>query len=412
MAPPPEMWPLILSSAGTITDRPHRNYRSRFCGTSLTISFSLLVLDAKFLVSNFVVIILKKLMIMIWLYLHIGILETFVICPNCQYDLGPCNSYSTQSSPSLLPLPISEHSYILFEVSFGLTFPFKMGGDCPVIITNILESGGDLTLENIVSREIVGGLCKPRIVDIVGPYANHLVSETSSHGSFTAAVGDIVYKVDEVEVTHLDCLKVKRYLKRKVSERKKEMKMQTPVKPIVVTFRRHFLSKVFSDDKAKFSAEAQAPAVSDNPAVTETENDFHDSSSATGKSPATTTDSHQEGKVSTLHSALGSITTHSPTTDNAHTTDNKTSNDLHPAISPFLTLPTTVAFQQSGNKITDINHTICQVRNPTNGITFTSLKLPALGNLDSVAQMNVLVRCFLPGCYTKGAAIEHVSPRT
>ena len=294
----------------------------------------------------------------VWLSYSTGILETLITCPNCFYDLGPCNSYSNPLSPSLFPSPIAEHSYIVFEVAYGITFPFKMGGDCPVIITSISESGGALTMANIVSREIVEAHSKPRLLEAVGPYANHIVSQTSNN-SLTAEVGDIVYKVDEVEVTHLDCLKVKRFMKKRVSGRKKELKIQKTVKPIIVTYRRHFLGQVYNDDKSKFSAEGQPVLI--QPAVvaenSNTDSGHHECLSVLAQPPTTTIVSHQERGGSSLHpiitNVLESITTHSAATGS--------NSDTHPVIAPFLAVPTAITSHQKGNNIEDAYSIICQV---------------------------------------------------
>lgn len=239
-----------------------------------------------------------------------------------------------------------------------------MGGDCPVIITSILDSGGALTRANIVSREIVEAHCKPHLIEAVGPYADHIVSRTSNN-ILTAEVGDIVYKVDEVEVTHLDCLKIKRFLKKRVSGRKKELSIKTTVKPIIVTYRRHFLGQVYSDDKSKFSAEEHTEAMLTHPENAESSNTdtgHHGSQSVSTQPPVTTTVSHNDRGESSLHpvaaNVLRSITTH---TDPA-----LSNNGTHPALAPIVAIPTTIASHQRGNSMEDAYNTICQVRRARN----------------------------------------------
>lgn len=269
-------------------------------------------------------------------------METVVTCPNCHYDLGPCNSYSNAISPSLFPPPIAEHSYIVFEVAYGITFPFKMGGDCPVIITSILDSGGALTRANMVSREIIEAHCKPRVVEAVGPYADHIVSRTSNN-ILTAEVGDIVYKVDEVEVTHLDCLKVKRFLRKRVSGRKKELTIQTTVKPIIVTYRRHFLGQVYSDDKSKFSAEEHKQTMLPHPANAENSITDNGNSSISTQPPLTT---HHEKGESSLHPVAANVS----------------KSGTHPVLAPILAKPIAITSHQRGNSMEDAYNIICQVR--------------------------------------------------
>ena len=175
-----------------------------------------------------------------------NIIETALTCPKCQYDLGPCNSYSRPLSPTILPPPISEHSYVVIEAAFGLTIPFKIGGDCPVIVTHSHFENG-LTATNIISRDIIKGHSQPRIVEAVGPQAKYL----TEHPDLSPAVGDVVFKVDGVEVTHLDCLKVKRFFKLRASERKKVIKAHGTASPILILFRRHYRGESMPFDEVK-----------------------------------------------------------------------------------------------------------------------------------------------------------------
>lgn len=66
-------------------------------------------------------------------------------CPTCGYDLGSINAFSMPEDPSMCPPPIDEkQSYLVFECKFPATFklPFQMQGDCPVVVTALLQKVG------------------------------------------------------------------------------------------------------------------------------------------------------------------------------------------------------------------------------------------------------------------------------
>lgn len=169
-----------------------------------------------------------------------NLFEMTTQCPSCGYDLGPCNSYSNPAMPFLLPPTPDTFSFILFECPFGMSIPLKFGGDCPVLVVKTTEeTTGTLTAENMVSNEILRRCgMEPRIVRKEGPHADQLESVER----LTPSVGDIVYSIDGVVVTHLAAAAVKRLLKLNLNKRKQAMEMNgaEAVAPIAIVFRRFY----------------------------------------------------------------------------------------------------------------------------------------------------------------------------
>ncbi len=57
----------------------------------------------------------------------------------CSFS-GPVNSYSVPVDYALVPEVPDAFSFLVFECRFYGSMPFRMQGDCPVIVTALLQS--------------------------------------------------------------------------------------------------------------------------------------------------------------------------------------------------------------------------------------------------------------------------------
>ncbi len=142
-------------------------------------------------------------------------------CPNCGYGLGAVMSFCEPPSPEKHPKLLDSFSYIIFECSFEDHLPFRMMGDCPVVVTAIL-----------LSSQYSATYSEGVLVDVNGPQ-----SEWLHAFGLVPAIGDIILAVDNQIVTQLNSNQLKRYLKRKkVDETNKGRSYRT-----TIAFRRHYL---------------------------------------------------------------------------------------------------------------------------------------------------------------------------
>ena len=118
-----------------------------------------------------------------------------------------------------------------FECQFHLTqkLPFRMQGDCPVVITSILSP---IQIDQR-ETEIEG-----RAIESSGPMAEWL----RAFGLFPA-IGDVVVAVNGMTVTQLNSNQVKRFIKRIRKGISSHIFRDNPNK-FTVTFRRHFLEVI------------------------------------------------------------------------------------------------------------------------------------------------------------------------
>jgi SNF2 family DNA or RNA helicase len=118
--------------------------------------------------------------------------------------VGPGSSYSKPTDSALCPKHFSDYSFIVFECKYPgkLTLPFRMLGDCPVVVTAILTNslGAVATVEGT-------------LVDLQGPHAEWLHAF-----GLVPALGDVIVAVDGTVVTHLNSNQCKRLVKRKRTE--------------------------------------------------------------------------------------------------------------------------------------------------------------------------------------------------
>ena len=142
-------------------------------------------------------------------------------CPDCSHYLGPGSSYAQPVDPARCPAYATEYSFIVFECTYPgkLPLPFRMLGDCPVVVTAILQ--------NSIATSSRGYL-----VNSQGPQAEWLHAF-----GLVPAIGDVVVAVDSATVTHLNSNQCKRLVKKKHATYMNVDGMPT----IRVTFRRHFL---------------------------------------------------------------------------------------------------------------------------------------------------------------------------
>jgi hypothetical protein len=146
--------------------------------------------------------------------------------------VGPGSSYSKPTDSALCPKHFSDYSFIVFECKYPgkLSLPFRMLGDCPVVVTAILTNslGAVATVEGT-------------LVDLQGPHAEWLHAF-----GLVPALGDVIVAVDGTVVTHLNSNQCKRLVKRKRTEIRSFLSGRAFVdlndEPMItVTFRRHFL---------------------------------------------------------------------------------------------------------------------------------------------------------------------------
>lgn len=144
-------------------------------------------------------------------------------CPRCQYDLGPINPYSEDIRPELCPVELEEFSFIVFNCSFQERLPFRMQGDCPVVVTSLMLGLGSWksTDEGI-------------LLDVHGDKAEWLQAF-----GLVPAIGDVIYAINGEVVTQLDSNQLKRLLR--VKRHYHNMQGHGHSLEITVTFRRHFI---------------------------------------------------------------------------------------------------------------------------------------------------------------------------
>lgn len=195
---------------------------------------------------------------------HSQIIESASTCPRCQYDLGPVNSFSTPESVLYQPIPPSRYSYIVFTCTYSMEkkLPMRMEGDCPVVVTRVLNQqsyGGLLqrtqavdefgrpidtqSLEDAEQNDREGYL-----VDVCGSEAEWL----QAFGLYPAR-GDVVMEVNGVAVTHLNS----HQLKRLISRHRRGLcqlggeaaSSSAPSDALRITFRRHYIEGMQPLDK-------------------------------------------------------------------------------------------------------------------------------------------------------------------
>lgn len=86
-----------------------------------------------------------------------GLHETATHCIKCGYHLGPASSYAIPADPQFCPAPLSSYSYLVYECKFAVggwgtvgkkPLPFRVEGDCPVVVTAILCTGNSTDNNN------------------------------------------------------------------------------------------------------------------------------------------------------------------------------------------------------------------------------------------------------------------------
>lgn len=155
--------------------------------------------------------------------------------------VGPVSSFSKPTDSALCPTFASEYSYIAFECKYPgrSPLPFRMLGDCPVVVTAILFNGTGAAGVGAGTGD--GATVEGNLVDVQGEHAEWL-----SGFGLVPAIGDVVVAVDGTIVTHLNSNQCKRLVKRKRTEIKNSLSGRAFVDledepTITVTFRRHFL---------------------------------------------------------------------------------------------------------------------------------------------------------------------------
>lgn len=195
---------------------------------------------------------------------HSQIIESASTCPKCHYDLGPVNSFSAPESVLYQPIPPSRFSYIVFTCTYAMDkkLPMRMEGDCPVVVTRVLNQqsyGGLLqrthavdefgrpidtqSLEDAEQNDREGFL-----VDVCGTEAEWL----QAFGLYPAR-GDVVMEVNGVPVTHLNS----HQLKRLISRHRRGLchlggeaaSSSSPPDALRITFRRHYIEGMQPLDK-------------------------------------------------------------------------------------------------------------------------------------------------------------------
>jgi hypothetical protein len=186
------------------------------------------------------------------------IIESATICPNCQYNLGPANAFSSQESILFQPIPPSRYSFIVFSCSYTLSqrLPFRMDGDCPVVVTNVMnrqgyggliqathavdESGQPIDIRAIEEDE--GYDMEGNLIDVCGTEAEWLQAF-----GLCPARGDVILAINEITVTHLNSNQLKRLisrLRRGYSRLGEERGI--PPDTLVITYRRHYIEVCIS----------------------------------------------------------------------------------------------------------------------------------------------------------------------
>eukprot|EP01038_Epipyxis_sp_PR26KG_P013202 gene13202-17691_t len=168
--------------------------------------------------------------------------ERIEVCPTCGYNLGPYNSYSREEQSDLLPLPMNAYSFIMFDCYFRDKLPFRMHGDCPVLVTNkyLVNNNND---SKIIDNSEHGqdGI----FLDAFGSMTEFLTGF-----GLTPVVGDIIYAVDQIVVTHLNL----NQLKRMIAIKRNKILSTGQQYMMKVTFRRHFIEGFHLIDSNKDSS--------------------------------------------------------------------------------------------------------------------------------------------------------------
>ena len=129
-------------------------------------------------------------------------------------------------------------SFIVFECKYPgkLPLPFRMLGDCPVVVTAVLLQAANTSRDNLSSSVGDGTL-----LDVQGKQAEWLHAF-----GLVPAIGDVIVAVDDSVVTHLNSNQLKRLVKKKRTDIRSFLSGRAFVdlenEPTMrITFRRHFL---------------------------------------------------------------------------------------------------------------------------------------------------------------------------
>lgn len=135
-------------------------------------------------------------------------------------------------------MPLDSFSYIVFECKYPgkLPLPFRMLGDCPVVVTAVLLQAANTSRDNLPSSVGEGTL-----LDVQGKQAEWLHAF-----GLVPAIGDVIVAVDDSVVTQLNSNQLKRLVKKKRTEIRSFLSGRAFVdlenEPTMrITFRRHFL---------------------------------------------------------------------------------------------------------------------------------------------------------------------------
>eukprot|EP01031_Cornospumella_fuschlensis_P036058 gene36058-43728_t len=157
--------------------------------------------------------------------------ESVLNCPNCNYDLGPANKFSSAMSILKTPTDSSRFSWMVYEYKFDLLdkLPFHMEGDCPVVVTMLLPVVS--SDPNHVDEDGV-------LIDVEGTMAEWLHAV-----GLRPSIGDVVLAVDGDLVTQLNSGQLRRLVAKK--RRRAKMAGFTATDPnpqkLSILFRRHYL---------------------------------------------------------------------------------------------------------------------------------------------------------------------------
>jgi hypothetical protein len=205
---------------------------------------------------------------------------------------GPPSTYSMPVDYSLCPQLVDQFSFITFECKYPgkLLLPFRMLGDCPVVVTAILHTSassagagagavgalgsgdgdGDvagaaagsyfgesdalaasmgLHAASAVAASSSSAAAAPvstsaqdgTLIDLQGPHAEWLHAF-----GLVPAIGDVILSIDGTVVTHLNSNQLKKFLKKKRVEIRTALAGRAFVnlddEPVIsVVFRRHYL---------------------------------------------------------------------------------------------------------------------------------------------------------------------------
>lgn len=131
-------------------------------------------------------------------------------------------------------------SYIVFECKYPgkLPLPFRMLGDCPVVVTAVLLQAINTSRDNLATGT---SSQDGTLIDVQGKQAEWLHAF-----GLVPAIGDVIVAVDESVVTHLNSNQLKRLVKKKRTDIRNFLAGRAFVdlenEPTTrITFRRHFL---------------------------------------------------------------------------------------------------------------------------------------------------------------------------